>query len=187
VKYHLRAIALLLTMILFVGACGGDDDSTATDSGSPADDSAEPESPSPESDIDPASDPVDVDEPAEPAGAGILEIVLDDGRSWSLEQYKCNYSPDNEGRFVELWGAGAVVPTGGEFIVTMATPADPADTENALVGTFIDDANDILFPIVEGEAVSDGVTMTMTLGMYADGFKAVGDPIDFTATVTCVL
>jgi hypothetical protein len=181
VKNHLRAIALLLTAALMFAACGGGDDTAADDSGPTADDSTEP-------DTDPTSAPEDdVDVPVESAGGGTLEIVLDDGRSWSFEQYKCNYSPDNQGAFVELWGAGAVVPTGGEFSVLMATPADPAKTENLLSGLFIDDANDILFPIVEGEAVSDGTTMTMTLGMYQDGFRVVGDPIDFTATVTCSL
>ncbi|MEZ5244160.1 MAG: hypothetical protein R2707_03620 [Acidimicrobiales bacterium] len=184
-KNTLRTIALLLTMAVLFASCGGGDDTESDGSDSPVvDDSSQPDT----TDPDPTTAPDDeVDAPTEPAGGGTLEIVLDDGRSWSFEQYKCNYSPDNEGAFVELWGAGATVPTGGDFSVLMATPADPAKTENLLSGVFIDDANDILFPIVEGEAVSDGTTMTMTLGMYRDGLRAVGDPIDFIATVTCSL
>ena len=186
-RYKVRPIATILVVSLMLTACGGDD-STAVDDGPTDQDSSESENSTSESGTDPTTAPDDSDETSsEPAGGGTLEIVLDDGRSWSLEQYKCNYTPDNEGRFVELWGAGATVATGGEFIVTMATPATAEGTENMLVGTFIDDANEILFPIIEGEAVSDGTTMTMTLGMYKDGLTAVGEPIDFTATVTCSL
>lgn len=158
------------------------------DTGSTGADSTAEETPAPEAEADSETEPdAAAEEPIEAAGGGILEVVIDDGRSWSLEQYKCNYSPDNEGPFVELWGAGAAVPTGGEFSIVMATPADASSTDNLLSGLFIDDANDILYPIVEGEAVSDGTTMTMTLGMHRDGFRVVGDPIDFTATVTCSL
>lgn len=105
-----------------------------------------------------------------------------------MEQYKCSYTPENEGTFVELWSAGATVSTGGEFIVISSTPIDDSSgDETTISGSFVDEANDILLVVVEGDAVSDGSTMTMTLGMYADPTRVVGDPIDLTATVTCAL
>ena len=121
-------------------------------------------------------------------GAGTLTIDTDTGESWTLEQYKCLYQPDNEGTFVELWGAGAVIPSGGEFAVIASTPADPSSGDAITInGSIIDDANDILYVVIEGDAVSDGSTMTMTLGMHSSALRAVGDPIDLTATVTCEL
>jgi hypothetical protein len=175
---------LLLAATLIVSACGGGDDSSdggAGDSdGVTGDASAPTAAPGADDPPDGASDG------SGDESGGDLEIVLDDGRSWTLEQYKCSYTPDNTGRFVELWSAGATVDTGGEFIVIMATSPDPAKPENSFSGSFADDANDVLLVAIEGEAVSDGSTMTMTIGMH-DGVKAVGDPIDLTATVTCSL
>lgn len=118
----------------------------------------------------------------------MLTITTDTGESWMLEQTKCVYQPDNEGAFVEVWGAEGVSPSGVDFGVIAATPADPSSGDGIGVdGTLIDDENEILYVVIEGEAVSDGTTMTMTLGMHSSALRAVGDPIDLTATVACKL
>ncbi len=117
-----------------------------------------------------------------------MTIETDTGESWTLEQYRCLYQPDNEGRFVQLWTAGGTLPNGGEFSVQEATSPDPATPDETLVdGTLIDDDTDTAYVVIEGEATSDGSTMTMTLGMHDSPNKIVGDPIDLTATVTCEL
>ena len=181
-----QLVPVLVAVALLAAACGGSDDSdseagdvTTETAAPPADSGPEPESA--------ASIAEEVD-PSDAGTTGSLEIVLDDGRSWSLDQYKCSYTPDNEGRFVELWAAGGTLASsGGEFIVVNATPPDPADTEPVLSGSFVDDENGIVFVAIEGDAVSDGSTMTMTIGMHDSPNKIVGDPIDLTATVTCEL
>ena len=128
------------------------------------------------------------DDSSDDRGAAALTITTDTGESWTLEQTKCRYQPDNEGAFVEVWGAEAVSPSGVEFSVIAATPPDPSSDEGIGVdGILIDDENDILYVVIEGEAVSDGTTMTMTLGMHSSPLRVVGDPIDLTATVTCEL
>jgi hypothetical protein len=121
-------------------------------------------------------------------GSGTVTITTDTGESWTLEQTKCVYQPDNEGAFVEVWGAEGVSSSGVDFGVIAATPADPSSGDGiGVVGTLIDDENDILYVVIEGEAVADDSTMTMTLGMHSSALRAVGDPIDLTATVTCEL
>lgn len=167
-----RPTALALAAMLAVAACGSSDDPAATGGGESG---------------DATSDSPDPAEPGEAATGAGMQIVLDDGRSWTLDQYKCRYSPDNSGPFVELWSAGGTTPEGGELIAIMATPADPAATENSFSGSFIDDADGIAFVAIEGDAVSDGSTLTMTIGMHDSPNKRVGDPIDLIATVTCSL
>ncbi len=120
--------------------------------------------------------------------SGVMMIETDSGESWTLEQYRCLYQPDNEGRFVQLWTAGGTLPDGGEFVVQKATSPDPATPDEASVdGSLIDDSSGVNYVVIEGEAVSDGTTMTMTLGMHDSPNKIIGDPIDLTATVTCEL
>lgn len=117
-----------------------------------------------------------------------MTIETDNGESWTMEQSKCLYQPDNEGRFVQLWTAEGRLPTGEEFSVQKATSPDPATPDETLLdGILVDDAKGIFYVVIEGEAVSDGSTMTMTLGMHDSPNKIVGDPIDLTATVTCSL
>lgn len=182
---NLRLLAQLFAGLLLFAGCGGSDASTA-DGGEAGTTTTEAGGTTP--DPDPG---VSADDPSALPGGGAvggkLEITLDDGRSWTLNQYKCSYTPDNKGPFVPLWSAGAAVPTGGEFIVIMATSPKPEGTENSFSGSFVDKAKDIAYVAIEGEAVSDGSTMTMTLGMHDTPNRRVGDPIDLTATVTCAL
>jgi len=80
------------------------------------------------------------------------------------------------------------LPDGEEFIVQKTTSPDPATPDETLIdGGLVDDASGVDYVVIEGEAVSDGSTMTMTLGMHDSPIKIVGDPIDLTATVTCEL
>ena len=90
--------------------------------------------------------------------------------------------------------ANAQAADGHDVVVTTQAPnaSAPARVPSSsdgpvLIGTFVDEANDIAYVAIEGSAVSDGSTMTLTLGMHDSPNKIVGDPIDLTATVTCSL
>ena len=134
-----------------------------------------------------ATDPDPTKTPSS-AGTGKLKIETDTGESWTLDQNKCFYRPDNKGRYVQLWMASGTLPTGEDFLVQKTTSPDPSTPDKTtIVGSIVDDAKGIVYIVIEGEAVSDGSTMTMTLGMHNSANKRVGDPIDLTATVTCSL
>ena len=171
------------TLVFAVSACGSSDDSAVPS----ADDASEAATVVETA----ATEPVEATAPSDAvgdAGTATLTIETDTGESWTLEQTKCLYQPDNQGTFVELWGAEALSPSGVDFGVIASTPADPSSGEEITVfGTLVDDASEILYVVIEGEAVSDGTTLTMTLGMHSSALRAVGDPIDLTATVTCQL
>jgi len=67
---------------------------------------------------------------------------------------------------------------------------DPTNFDlNQFSGALFDEAKGVVHTVNDGEAVSDGSTMTMTLtlGMYSGNEWDLGDPIDLTATVTCQL
>ena len=116
-----------------------------------------------------------------------MTIEIDTADTWSLAQDTCTYTPDAQGALVELWGASADVPTGGGFVVSLFTtdPSQPALRQYS--GGLFDEARGVAYTVANGDAVSDGSTMTMTLGMYATDEWELGDPIDLTATVTCQL
>ncbi len=179
--------------LVAVSACGSDGDSAdsegsavvavdAVDAGT----SDSTETDTPESTSDDAGASSDDGTDAGAAGA-TLTIETDTGESWSLAQDTCTYTPDAEGDIVELWGASADVPTGGGFFVSLFTtdPSQPALQQYS--GALFDEARDVAYFVSNGDAVSDGTTMTMTLGMYATNEWDLGDPVDLIATVTCQL
>ena len=176
-----------VAFVLAMSGCGSSGDDSGDSPGSSTDDTAE----APASAATPGTESTadaTVDNSSDNAGVATLTITTDTGESWELEQTKCLYQPDNEGAFVEVWGAEAVSPAGVDFGVIAATPPDPSSDDGIGVdGTLIDDEKEILYVVIEGEAESDGTTMTMTLGMHSSALRAVGDPIDLTATVTCQL
>ncbi len=158
-----------VALVFALSACGSSGDST--------DGAAEPAN----------TDPKDTTGDAGDAGTGTLTIETDTGESWTLVQDTCSYNPDGEGDIVELWGASADVPSGGGFTVSLFT-VDPTNSDLfQFSGALFDEAQGVAYYVNEGEAVSDGSTMTMTLGMYSSNEWELGDPIDLTATVTCQL
>ncbi|MGK2947349.1 MAG: hypothetical protein ACSLFP_02140 [Acidimicrobiales bacterium] len=166
---------------LAVSACSSSDESSSPTTSS--DESSSPSTTSAGTD----AGTTEPDAPTTPgSGGGEMTIETDTGESWTLEQFRCSYTPDNEGAFVQLWTAGGTLPN-GDFVVQEATSPDPSKTETIVDGTLVDDDKGILYVVIEGEASSDGTTMTMTLGMHDSPLKVVGDPIDLTATVTCTL
>ncbi len=182
-------IVVLLTVAAMVmaGCSSSDDSADPTTTVSAGSDTASDSSGSD------TSDDAETDSTADDSGgtggtSGEMTIETDTGESWTLEQYRCLYQPDNEGRFVQLWTAGGTLPSGGDFLVQQTTSPDPATPDEILIdGSFVDDDKGIVYVAIEGEASSDGSTMTMTLGMHDSPNKVVGDPIDLTATVTCEL
>lgn len=115
---------------------------------------------------------------------GKIDVVFDDGRSWTFDGF-CTYTPDNTGPASALWNIEAEdAADGTSFVAIMAFPFDPEKKEPVLIGTMVD-ADENLYVAIEVEDVSDGSNLILNLGFYEGVFKAIGDPIDITATVTC--
>lgn len=161
-------------LALALSACGSDGDSTDSDA-----DSADGA-------VGVTTDVPGTDEGG-PSSGGTLTIETDTGESWSLAQDTCTYTPDAQGTIVELWGASADVPTGGGFVVSLFTTDPSQEASQQYSGGLFDEARGVAYTVANGDAVADGATMTMTLGMYATNEWELGDPIDLTATVTCQL
>ena len=119
------------------------------------------------------------------SGNGPIELVFDDGRSWTFEGV-CTYTPDNTGPASALWNIEGEAADGAAFNAIMAFPFDPAKTTPVLIGTMVD-AEENVFVLVESEDVSEGSKLILNLGLHDNVFRSVGDPIDVTATVTCEL
>ena len=71
------------------------------------------------------------------SGNGQIELVFDDGRSWTFEGV-CTYTPDNTGPASALWNIDGEAADGSAFIAIMAFPFDPAKTTPVLIGTIVD-------------------------------------------------
>lgn len=138
-----------------------------------------------------ATEPVAVDqeedpEPSEDAGAQAeMSFVTSDGGSWQLQQEECLYDPDQEGPFATLWAVSGSTDSGAELGFFESVPADGEGT--VVIGTFVDEGADIVYVVIEATAVADDSTLTVSVGMHDNPLRAVGDPIDLTATLTCSL
>lgn len=119
------------------------------------------------------------------SGAGNVEVVLEDGRSWTFDG-TCVYTPDNSGPASALWSIDAVAPDGATFTAIMAFPFDPAKTDPVLIGNIVD-ADENVFVLIESEDVSEGSNLILNLGLHDSVFRTVDDPIDLTAIATCRL
>lgn len=119
------------------------------------------------------------------SGNGEIELVFDDGRSWTFEGV-CTYTPDNSGPASALWNIEGEAADGSAFNAIMAFPFDPAKTTPVLIGTIVD-AEENVFVVAESEDVSEGSKLILNLGLYDNVFRTVGDPMDLTATATCDL
>lgn len=134
---------------------------------------------------DAAAQPPD-EEPAD-AASRVMTISTDLGESWTTEVFSCSYTPDETGPFAQLWAASATLDPDGQLTLFEANPPDPAHDGTVIVGDLVDDAAGKFYVAIEASAVSDGSTLTITVGMHDSPLKVVGDPIDLTATVTCPL
>lgn len=179
VSIHRRFGVTATAALLALSGCGSDGDST----GATADvaDGTGEESP------DATGIPAAGTDAGGSSGGGTLAIEIDTGETWSLAQDTCTYTPDAQGALVELWGASADVPTGGGFVVSLFTTGPSQPVLQQYSSGLFDEVRGVAYTVANGDAVSDGSTMTMTLGMYATKEWELGDPIDLTATVTCQL
>ena len=119
------------------------------------------------------------------SGNGQIELVFDDGRSWTFEG-ECTYTPDNTGPASALWNIDGYAADGATFSAIMVFPFDPSKTTPVLIGTVVD-AEENVFVVAESEDVSEGSKLILNLGLYDNVFRTVGDPMDLTATATCDL
>lgn len=174
------------SLVLVGSACGSSDESPGGASDDSSSDAADATGVPTDSTGAP-TDATDGSAASGDAGVATLTIETDTGESWSLVQDTCTYTPDAEGGIVELWGASADIPTGGGFAASlfMTDRREPAVPQYS--GVLVDEVREVAYTVANGEAVSDGSTMTLTLGMYATNDWELGDPIDLTATVTCQL
>ena len=97
-----------------------------------------------------------------PAGATEVSIVLNDGRSWTLDAEMCSFDPGATGPAAAVLNIGAANADGAELGVLDAWPFD-GTTENGTVffGNFADE-NEELFIFVNGSStmVGDAVEVT---------------------------
>ena len=177
-----RRFTILLCISMFAFAsCGGDDAGTeaTTTSTVPGDVATTAASTtSTESSNETTTTTADA-----ATGNGNIELVFDDGRSWTFVG-SCVYTPNNSGPASALWNIEGEAADGASFGAIMVFPFDPANNTPVLIGTMVD-ADENVFVVVESEDVSDGSNLILNLGLYDNVFRAVGDPIDITATVTC--
>jgi hypothetical protein len=187
-----RLVILLGISALVLASCGGGDDTSATSStaaasGAVVTTGAVATTEASTADTEPAVEPTTTTAAPEvdASGTGQIELVLDDGRSWTFDG-TCVYTPDNSGPAEALWSIDGVAADGATFIAIMAFPFDPAKTTPVLIGNIVD-ADENVFVLIESEDVSDGSNLILNLGLHDSLFRTVDDPIDLTATATCAL
>ena len=184
-----RLVFFMTISALALVSCGGAEDGSTTTTvaatGGVVTTAAVPSSPEPtteETDTTAATTTTTV---AASSGNGQIELVFDDGRSWTFEGV-CTYTPDNTGPASALWNIDGEAADGSTIIAIMAFPFDPAKTTPVLIGTIVD-AEENVFVVAESEDVSEGSKLILNLGLYDDVFRTVGDPMDLTATASCDL
>ncbi|MDH3306199.1 MAG: hypothetical protein OEO77_01565 [Acidimicrobiia bacterium] len=182
-----RRLIVLLTLATFAAAsCGGADEGAPVPSTSaPAAGGVVPTSTPTTTGQTPAPATTTTVTVEAPSGVGQVEVVFDDGRSWTFDGI-CVYTPDNTGPASALWRIDAAAVDGSTFIAIMAFPLDPAKTSPVLIGNIVD-ADENIFVLIESEDVSDGSNLILNLGLHDGVFTTVDDPIDITATATCGL
>lgn len=184
-----RLILIMTIPALALASCGGGEDSSTTTSAAAATGGVVTTAPAP-SNPEPTTETTDTTAAttttvAASSGNGQIELVFDDGRSWTFEG-ECIYTPDNTGPASALWNIDGIAADGSTFIAIMAFPFDPAKTTPVLIGNIVD-AEENIYVLIESEDVSEGSKMILNLGMHDSIFRTVGDPIDLTATATCDL
>ncbi|MDX2345082.1 MAG: hypothetical protein QNL12_15835 [Acidimicrobiia bacterium] len=178
-----RFILLLCLSVFVLASCGGaDDDTSATSTASEGAAATTTSTTISEPSTEATTTTTTTADSA--TGMGKIDVVFDDGRSWTFDGF-CTYTPDNTGPASALWNIEAEdAADGSSFVAIMAFPFDPEKKEPVLIGTMVD-ADENLYVAIEVEDVSDGSNLILNLGFYEGVFKAIGDPIDITATVTC--
>ena len=184
-----RFLILLCFSVFAFASCGsGTDDNSATSTAA-ADSGVVATTTTTETSNEPATEATTTTTttPADSAtGKGKIQVVFEDGRSWTFDG-SCTHTPDNTGPASALWNIEAEdAPDGAGFSAIMAFPFDPAKTTPVLIATMVD-GDDNVYVFIEAEDVSDGSNLILNMGVHDGVFKAVGDPADFTATVTCEL
>ena len=184
-----RFIILLCLSAFALAACGGADDDTlaaSTTSEAPDGGTATTTSTTISSSSTEATTTTTTTSADSETGGGMIDLAFDDGRSWTFDGL-CTYTPDNTGPASALWNINAEdAADGAGFTAIMAFPFDPAKTEPVLIGTMVD-ADDNVYVAIEAEDVSDGSSLIVNLGFHDGAFKAIDDPADITAVVTCDL
>ncbi len=190
-----RLVFLMTISTLALASCGGAEDGSTTTTAATATGgvvTTAPASTNPEPTTETTTETTTTDTTAvttttaaAASGNGPIELVLEDGRSWTFEGV-CTYTPDNTGPASALWNIDGVAADGSTFIAIMAFPFDPAKTTPVLIGNVVD-AEENIFVLIESEDVSEGSKLILNLGLHDSIFRTVGDPIDLTATATCDL
>ena len=99
---------------------------------------------------EPAAPLIEAGEPA-PAGGGSVEIVFDDGRSWTLATRDCYTAPDSPFGIFFMSGANA---DGAELNVVESWPLDGNKSGGtAFIASFVDETG--AFYTAEGGPVSE--------------------------------
>jgi len=181
-----RTLTLVCVSALVLASCGDDSEAdpttAATSTTAPAGVSTTTTDSEPAATTSTTTSTTTTVAPA--AAGGEIDLVFDDGRSWSLDG-DCQYAPDNTGVAAIIWSVTGADAAGAELNALLVMPLDPEDTTPALIGSFFDaDSNPFVF--LEAEATPEGSNLVLTVEMH-NGFKTKDDPADLTATVTCRL
>lgn len=185
---HNRLVFFVTIVALALAACGGAEDGSTTTTaaaGAVVTTTAAPSNPEPTIETTDTTAATATTAAAASSGNGPIELVLDDGRSWTFEGV-CTYTPDNTGPASALWNIEGEAADGSAFNAIMAFPFDPAKTTPVLIGTMVD-AEENVFVLIEAEDVSEGSKLILNLGLHDNPFRSFDDPIDVTATATCDL